>query len=54
MRDRCPCPNCGRDMLKIDALRDGEVQESLLQCPDGHLWLERRDTRGVKVVVPVS
>ena len=19
MRDRCPCPNCGRDMLKIDA-----------------------------------
>jgi hypothetical protein len=54
MSDRCPCPSCGRDMLRVDALRDGEVVESLLQCPDDHLWLERRDTSGQRVVIPVS
>jgi hypothetical protein len=53
MRERFPCPGCGRDMLRIDAMRDGEVAESLLRCPDGHLWLERRDVRGVRIVVAV-
>lgn len=52
--DGCECPDCGRDMLRIDALRDGEVVESLFKCPEGHAWLERRDERGERIVLAIT
>ena len=52
--DESSCPTCGREMLRIDALRDDEVVESVIQCPDGHVFLERRDERGELVVLAIG
>jgi len=54
MRDHWPCPSCGTHMLRVDAMRGKEVLQTLMQCPHGHVWLERRDDRGAKIVVAVS
>jgi hypothetical protein len=54
LMDESSCPNCGREMLRIDALHDDEVVESVIQCPDGHVFLERRDERGELVVLAIA
>jgi len=41
-------------MLRVDSLRGGQVQQTVMRCPHGHIWLERRDDRGARVVVAVS